>query len=596
MIRVGGISGILLAVALLATTCGQAIVPAEAATPSAKSNIPANSTPAPTELVAGCATNAIPQFTTVSLIYHEIITDEQGNILPWYNPENLCDSYDHVIRLVFEWWLNMERNPGEPDIPYYLMHMTWEPPSPFFDAKGLGGDQLAMAMSSWRLYYAYTGDARAIADMVLMADYVINNGLSPSDHPWPNIPYPYNVDETRLDKLTGDFLYGEKITQPDKAGSLGYEFVYLYKMTGEQRFLQAAVNIADTLAQYTEVGTETVSPLPFRVKTSTGEFNDGLGRMYTTNFTGTLMLWEELSSLGEGNLNSYAVAHNRILNWLRAYPVHNNDWGPFFEDGSGLNTITQINAVTLAMYIMEHRDIWGPTWQTDARFALDWPINVLINNNWSQYGLYVINEQTGYMQPGNSHTSRQASMELRYAELTGDNSRVTNAVRQLSWATYMVDFDGKNRYPNDGIWLTDGYGDYVRHYLRAMAAAPGLAPDNQDHLLRTTSVITNIEYQTGRIEYHTFDAQAQEKLKITTFSPLSVTANGIPLPRLFSLAALNTQPGYTLGLPGDLPTVMRIRHDLGTTIVITGDSTPTPTPTPTPPPLTKKLFIPVVNN
>ena len=40
----------------------------------------------------------------------------------------------------------------------------------------------------------------------------------------------------------------------------------------------------------------------------------------------------------------------------------------------------------------------------------------------------------------------------------------------------MVAEDGRNRYPYDMVWLTDGYGDYVRHYLRAMAAAPELAP------------------------------------------------------------------------------------------------------------------------
>lgn len=591
------ITGILFMIALLAASCGQAVQLADAATPTAATIAPDRmpGTPVPASIDVTCATNSNGQNTNVELIYHDIIVDEQGNILPWYDPGNLCASYDHGIHLVFEWWLTMQRNPGEPDIPYYLMHMTWEPPSPYFDAKGLGGDQLAMAMSSWRLLYAYTGDTRTIENMVLMADHVINNGLSPATDEWPNIPYPYNVDQNQLDKLTGDMLYGESIAQPDKAGSLGYEFVFLYKITGYSRYLQAAVNIANTLAQHTLVGDVGNSPLPFRVRTWDGAYNEGLGRMYTTNFTGTLMLWEELTSLGEGNLTSYAVAHDRILNWLRTYPVHNNDWGPFFEDGSGLATITQINAVTLAMYIMEHRDLWGPTWQTDARFALDWPINELINNNWIQYGVYVINEQTGYRQPGNSHTSRQASMELRYAELTGDNSRVTNAVRQLSWATYMVDFDGKNRYPNDEIWLTDGYGDYVRHYLRAMASAPGLAPDDQDHLLRTTSVITSITYQPERIEYQTFDANAQEKLKISTFTPLQVTANGMPLQRLSSIAALESQEGYTLGAPGDLPTVMRIRHDNATTIVITGDSSVTPTPpTPTPPPLEFYSFIPVL--
>lgn len=64
------------------------------------------------------------------------------------------------------------------------------------------------------------------------------------------------------------------------------------------------------------------------------------------------------------------------------------------------------------------------------------------------------------------------------------------AVRQLNWATYMVDKDGKNKYFHDEVWLIDGYGDYIRHYLRAMAAAPELAPDNKDTLLRRSGLAT----------------------------------------------------------------------------------------------------------
>ena len=73
----------------------------------------------------------------------------------------------------------------------------------------------------------------------------------------------------------------------------------------------------------------------------------------------------------------------------------------------------------------------------------------------------VINEQTQYPVPGNSHTSRHGAVELLYAEKTGDWSARDAAIRRLTWATYWVDFDGKNRYPGDDIWLTDGYGDFV---------------------------------------------------------------------------------------------------------------------------------------
>jgi len=85
----------------------------------------------------------------------------------------------------------------------------------------------------------------------------------------------------------------------------------------------------------------------------------------------------------------------------------------------------------------------------------------------------------------------------------------------LNWATYMVDNDGKNRYPRDDIWMTDGYGDYVRHYLRAMAAAPQLAPDDKDHLLRTSSTICKISYQPTGINYIVFDNVSTELFRLT---------------------------------------------------------------------------------
>jgi hypothetical protein len=130
-----------------------------------------------------------------------------------------------------------------------------------------------------------------------------------------------------------------------------------------------------------------------------------------------------------------------------------------------------------------------------------------------------INEQTAYRVPGNSHTSRHASVELRYCEVTGNDARKEQAIRRLNWATYMVDTDGKNRYPRDDIWLTDGYGDYVRHYLRAMAAQPELAPEDGDHLLRTSSVIQSISYNANNISYTKFDARSQERLKLGAWTP-----------------------------------------------------------------------------
>jgi hypothetical protein len=192
-------------------------------------------------------------------------------------------------------------------------------------------------------------------------------------------------------------------------------------------------------------------------------------------------------------------------------------WGPFFED-INIYSDTQINAGTLALYLLEHPG-WAQDGVAEVRRILDACDRRFGNPLWQRYGARPTNEQTAYEVPGNSHTSREASLELLWSEASGDGSRRAQAVRNLNWATYMVDSDGKNRYYHDDVWLTDGYGDYVRHYLRAMAALPELAPPDQNHLLRTSSVLRHIEYGEDAIRYEKWDAGSKETLKLGAWEP-----------------------------------------------------------------------------
>jgi len=245
---------------------------------------------------------------------------------------------------------------------------------------------------------------------------------------------------------------------------------------------------------------------------------------------------------------------------MKEYPLKTNKWGPFFEDVSGWSN-TQINAVTFAMFIMLNRDLF-PDWKEDVKGIFDWTYQELGNKEYSQYGVTVINEQTVYRVPGNSHSSRQASMELLYEVLSGDTTFKTNAIRTLHWATYTVDWDGKNRYIRNDVWLTDGYGDYLRHYLRAMAALPELAPSHKNKLLESSSVITNIEYTPENITYKTFDAAAIELLRLTT-KPVKVLAAGEELPESDQLSG--DKWTWTALVTGG---VLRIDHKHSNDIII----------------------------
>ncbi|MCP4313890.1 MAG: hypothetical protein GY790_21765, partial [Bacteroidetes bacterium] len=242
-------------------------------------------------------------------------------------------------------------------------------------------------------------------------------------------------------------------------------------MTGERKYLEAAKKMAATLASHVKPGDIENAPLPFKVNAETGE----IVAPYTSNWVSTIKLFEELTRLGEG---SYGDEVATCKDFLKNVVIPEHKYGPFFEDIIGPSE-TSINAVTLAMYILEQGEAWGPDWQADAKsilsfckesFGLESQYFKKAKRTGVEYNkLYQvipIAEQTAYMVEGNSHTSRYASIVLMYGEKTGDTSDQAMAIKQLSWATYMVKSNGQNCYPRDGVWLTDGYGDYVRHYLR----------------------------------------------------------------------------------------------------------------------------------
>ena len=469
--------------------------------------------------------------TGEQLPYHTIKTDAQGMIVPWHSP-NAGESYDFVIRQVWQFWRNMRACPN--GVKYYLQHQVWKETED--DPRALGGDQLAMALSSWNLLHGYLGDKAVLDDMIYIADYYLAHSLSPATDRWAHLPYPYNLD-VHSGEYTGDMRAGPKFTQPDKAASFAAELITLYKITNQRKYLDAAVRIANTLARNIEPGDEEHSPWPYRVHSATNEVhqstaparNNAQGKgqtriaSYTTNFAPALLMLDQLIEMKQGEVAAYARARKLLVDWLKAWPLKNNKWGPFFEDIPTHDySDTAINAGTLAWYILEKQTAWDANWKQQVESTLAWVDKTFGNSTWAKYGVTPINEQTAYQTPGNSHSARHSAVELFYCERTGDCARKVGAVRRLHWATYMVDTDGKNRYPRDDIWLTDGYGDYVRHYLRAMAAAPELAPDSQNHLLRTSSVIQNIRYERDAITYTKFDAKSVERFKLGEWMPKSV--------------------------------------------------------------------------
>jgi hypothetical protein len=109
-------------------------------------------------------------------------------------------------------------------------------------------------------------------------------------------------------------------------------------------------------------------------------------------------------------------------------------------------------------------------------------------------------------------------------------------------------------------WFTDGYGDYIRHFMTSLGAVPAWAPAQQNHLVRSTSIVNNIDYSLSRINYSTSDGASIEILR-TNFSPASVVIDGLELSQRTDL----TQAGWTFD---PVLSVLQVRHDAGTNVQI----------------------------
>ena len=105
--------------------------------------------------------------------------------------------------------------------------------------------------------------------------------------------------------------------------------------------------------------------------------------------------------------------------------------------------------------------------------------------------------------------------------------------------------------------------------LEAMAWLPEqFAPNRENHIVRSSSVVQKVQYDKGRITYATFDSPrgVQEVLRLA-FCPASVYADGHRLKHRPTLDA----KGYSLAPLGNGDWIVTIRHDGCRQVEVTGD-------------------------
>lgn len=510
---------------------------------------------------------------------HDVVLDPNGKLLSWAQPQETA--YDRVMRLAWDFLLHSVPRESNGLKTYFAyccinqnkLHGEAWPHNP----AGL----YAMLADASAAYYAYSGD-RAVVELVKeLLDYQLAHGTTPAAWTWGGVPYASSDHGATEYRGAHDFLYDKKRTgrgdgygviEPDKLGELGVAYLKFYQLTGEARYRDAALAAANALARHVRPGDDTHSPWPFRVYAET----DVAREEYSANVIGPVRLFDELDRLNLGDVAAYRRAREIAWAWMMKFPMQNEMWSGYFEDVPLQEDITeegkpknfnQYSPLETARYILQH-PAFDPDWKTrvprlihlvEKNLGIDVP-----GEPGKQWGAQTISEQLADMHKMGSHTSRYASVNALWYEKTGDNQARETALRSFNWATYMCHEDGGVNdlaASDQTIWFSDGYGDYIRHFMAGLGSVPEWAPPGESHLLRSTSVVPSVSYQPEEIQYSTFDGDSTEVLRLS-FTPLRVTAGGKELSRRDDLNA----PGWTF----DGRQVLRIRHQRSNHMVISG--------------------------
>jgi hypothetical protein len=496
--------------------------------------------------------------------------DPQGKLLPWPMPANTGYSYSSYF--LTQWTILWDQY-NRQRLPYFYCCFDFDrtsfelAPDPHW--VNSTGYLRGMMEGFVERLYAYTGDLRTLTFLQSLVDYELENGLTPEGYVWPQVPYASANPGAK--RYSGWSQMGEDYLEPHVVGEDGYGYLRLYEMTGNTKYLRAAIHCADALARNYKPGDESRSPWPVRVYARDGKEDAKAFGTYSANVIEPIMLFDELIRLGQGDVAGYAEVRAGAWQWFEKYPLAKNTWVGYFEDTAALmENMNQVIPLEFARYVLLHPEK-DPQWREHARQLIEW---VKTTPKWPKYvvhGATVTTEQGDGRQfccnaPNeccDSHTARLAAVEALYYAQTGDVAYRDAAFRSYNWVTYFQGLSAAAHAPfSTQWWFTDQYSDGPRRMMDAFWAVPEWAPGDESHLLGSSSVVTKISYGKGSVTYSTFDGKSSDVLRLD-FVPQFVMADGKALARQSNL----DQPGFTFD---DSTQVLRIRHDDARNIDIQG--------------------------
>lgn len=517
-------------------------------------------------------------YVNSELPWHDATRDSEGKLLAWFHPER-SQGYDKVLRLAWDYMEHKVATDPASGQKVYLINAVYDAKSGLgTNWQGNPASTFGQFVDSVVAWYPYSGDKKSIEVVRNMLDYQLAHGTTPADWDWARVPFATNCKNDpeygRCVRSAPMSFYGG--IETDKLGELGIGYVLFYELTGDRKYLDAGIWCADALAKHVEARDAEHTPWPFRVDAKTGEVLNS--EDYGGMIVAPVRLFAELIRLKQGEVERYQRTRQIAWDWILKYPMRNNRWSGYFEDvQKNQQNVNQALPTMTAYYILAANDpaSLDPHWIGDVGRMIDWVKQRFGRGPY--FGAWAIDEQgappdyRGCCSRAGlaSDTSRWGAINAMYYEKTGNAQAREDAFRSLNYATYFAADDGKIAccgldYLNS-YWFDDGYGDHIRNYLWAMGAIPEFAPAGENHLLRSSSVVTKVSYAEGQIEYSTFDEGASEVLR-TRFRPARVLAAG----KALSVTSNASGAGYSIRELPDGDYVIHVHHMYAKEVTVSG--------------------------
>ncbi|NUN97999.1 MAG: hypothetical protein HUU16_17685 [Candidatus Omnitrophica bacterium] len=456
---------------------------------------------------------------------HEVVLDAGGRLMAWTTYERiLVGSMNYIENCATEQTVHGQD-------PWFLITSKLNEDGSFRRNQNNQASNAYYAVETLRRYYPYTGDGLAQAPIRLLLDRVLEY-RTPADWKWPDVP--------RTQDNSPDGVYDDETSEVDKICMVGIACLRFARMTGEEKYVEAAKRIAETVLAHVDTGDEERSPLPFRVNLKSGEVLDS----YTAGMVFCSIFFDEVAALGGPQRDRCLAARDTLWEWVLRYPISNQRWSGYYEDvRNNRDNLNQQIPLETARRMLERFDDRSEYAQ-HIPALIEWVRNRF--GRTKRRGATSIREQDGCFEEMSSHTARYASVVAGWwalCEQRGlldperraalyEEARSSFALCTYStWSKHSIG-DRALNYVGLGYidpWFSDSYFDFLPHLLDGLAFLPSLNAPGQVRLLRSTDTMRQVEYKDGGMTYETVSDTGEEWL-LCPFSP-RLESGGVEVPK-----------------------------------------------------------------